>query len=394
MRVTGLTAAFLVARSGALLLRSSDQEVQIAHDGIPHFDDFRKTFGRSYEVGSAEYAMRKSIYEAKALAAIQQNSRQGALWTAGVSLLWDRTEQEFAAMRGWRRSARPGYDRQGSRSKSFLQAKGLKSLPENKTWASLQTFNHTPNQGACGSCWAIAASRVLEASAEIHTSNIRTFSAQQLVSCVPNPEKCGGDGGCRGATVELAYAWVMQHGLANNSEVPYWANESRCSVPQGSSLNLASSHSPITRGSGSTSFGMIGWEKLPENKYEPLMRALVENGPVAVSAAGRQWALYRGGIFDGCPQAVVIDHAVVLIAYGQMFEASTNKTIKFWTIQNSWGEFWGENGNIRLLRQDTEQQYCGINTEPQMGTGCEGGPPNVTVCGMCGILYDSVVPFF
>merc|ERR1719330_1548922 len=74
-------------------------------------------------------------------------------------------------------------------------------------------------------------------------------------------------------------------------------------------------------------FGMVGWKRLPENKYEPLMRALVERGPVAVSAAARYWALYKLGIFDRCPKAAVIDHAVVLIAYGSATE--TNVTTKF-----------------------------------------------------------------
>ena len=44
------------------------------------------------------------------------------------------------------------------------------------------------------------------------------------------------------------------------------------------------------------------------------------------------------GVFDGCKKNAVIDHAVVLIAYGK--DTSTGK--KFWTIQNSWGDYFGE----------------------------------------------------
>ena len=34
----------------------------------------------------------------------------------------------------------------------------------------------------------------------------------------------------------------------------------------------------------------------------------------------------------------------------------------------------GESGTIRLLRQDAEEAYCGIDRQPQVGTGCDGGP--------------------
>jgi len=394
-------AALNVAQSGALFMQGADRDQRLVLDeNVPHFDAFRKEFGRSYELGSTEYAMRKSIYEAKVFAAIQQNSQPGARWTARVNFLWDRTEAEFKELRGWHASSRPAYNMQGSGHSTLLQKGNATELPADKSWASLKTFNHTPNQGACGSCWAIAASRVLQAHTEFYTKVERSFSAQQLVSCVPNPDKCGGDGGCRGATVELAYAWVMDFGLADDAEVPYWGNNSHCTVPNSPPSVLAAhngskSKSPVVQSGvhhGAKAFGMTGWTKLPENEYHPLMRALVEHGPVAVSAAGRMWALYGTGIFDGCPAAVVIDHAVVLVAYGQVVE--NGATTKYWTLQNSWGSNWGEHGYIRMLRTDDEQKYCGINTEPHMGTGCKGGPPNVTVCGMCGILYDSVVPFF
>jgi len=258
------------------------------------------------------------------------------------------------------------------------------------SWEGLSTFRSVPNQGPCGSCWAIASSTVLQANAEIHTQKLRTFSAQQLVSCVPNPRECGGQGGCSGATVELAYEWVMNNSLATDSEVPYWANETACTAPATVALTAAKSPSSAA----TTAFGMTGWTRLPKNKYRPLLLALVEYGPVAVSAAGRAWALYEKGIFDGCKPDIVIDHAVVLIAFGTVVDKEANTTKKFWKVQNSWGSTWGENGTIRMLRTDDEDKYCGVNDHPELGTGCKGGPDKVDVCGMCGILFDSVVPFF
>merc|ERR1719223_855535 len=120
----------------------------------------------------------------------------------------------------------------------------------------------------------------------------------------------------------------------------------------------------------------------------PLMAALYEQGPVAVSAAANGWGSYESGIFTS--ESKTVDHAVTLIGYGEI----ENSDIKYWLIQNSWTGQWGEGGRIRLKRHDTDSTNCGVDTQPELGTGCKGGPKQVTVCGDCGVLYDSVVPHF
>ncbi len=37
---------------------------------------------------------------------------------------------------------------------------------------------------------------------------------QELVSCMSNPNSCGGTGGCSGATAELAFDYLQANGLA------------------------------------------------------------------------------------------------------------------------------------------------------------------------------------
>jgi cathepsin L len=261
-------------------------------------------------------------------------------------------------------------------------------LPQEKIWSGLAMARHIHNQGGCGSCWAIAASTVLEGHAEIHTGTVRTFSAQQIVACTPNPKHCGGDGGCQGATAELAMEYVLKHGCVDESHMPYVGEDSQCAMDDDTlGMSATGSESPAT--SGAASFGMVGWETLPPNKYEPLVRALAEEGPVAVSVAAGQWFDYESGVFDGCGKDAIIDHAVTAIGYGN------EDGHKYWVIQNSWGQDWGEEGHIRLLRHaDDDVDYCGMNTDPQKGVGCKGDTTPVPVCGMCGVLFDSVVPHF
>jgi cathepsin L len=355
----------------------------VSAQNVPSFSSFVQTYGRSYAKNSIEYSQRRALYEKRAADASSHNARENRLWTAGVNELWDWNPSEMTSLMGWVDAARPEHSVGGSRLQSiqrtgFLQSKVNLSLPEEKDWSHLKTLQYVKSQGGCGSCWALAAVTTLEANTEIHSTH-RTFSAQEIVNCVPNPQECGGQGGCRGATVELAVDWVLKQGAFEEYQAPYVGQDMMCHTPGDQALVAHQSKA-------GASFGMHGWETLPKNKYEPLLRSLAENGPTAVSVDATAWHMYSQGIFDGCLKDAIINHAVVAIGYGQ--DKQSGK--KFWNIQNSWGLQWGEKGHIRVLRRDDDEQQCGIDNKPEMGNGCKGGPKQVTVCGMCGILYDSV----
>ena len=70
-----------------------------------------------------------------------------------------------------------------------------------------------------GSCWAFAATAVLESHIVLSTGAQFYLSTQELVSCVPNPKECGGTGHCAGATAEIAYDFVANPG---NGIVQEW----------------------------------------------------------------------------------------------------------------------------------------------------------------------------
>jgi len=342
---------------------------------------------RSYQQGSAEFEERRALYLQRKADGELHNSAPERMWTAGVNKLWDWTESELKTLRGWDGSMTADGSKRSVRAHSnFLQQEG--ELPKEKMWTNLATGQHIRNQGDCGSCWAIAVSTVLEGHSEIYKGTPRTFSAQQIVECTPNKRHCGGDGGCKGATAELAMEFVLKHGCSETSDIPYTARDGACpsGSPTSSMAQLWTDDSAASA-NGGAAFGMTGWETLPKNEYEPLVRALAEKGPVAVSVAADAWFSYDAGIFNGCGKDAVIDHAVTAMGYGEQDGK------KYWLIQNSWGKDWGEAGHIRLERHDGGD-YCGMNNDPQKGVACEGETAAVPVCGMCGVLFDSVVPHF
>jgi cathepsin L len=389
------------SRWSAHALSSRKGSAKRSGTALLSFEAFVQLHNRAYVNGSAEHALRRDLYMRRKASAEAHNSNASRLWTAGVNEFWDWTEGERQTLRGWDGAARPA-GTSSSRSSSFTRVSSALSLltataflqrqrglPREKVWSGLSMARHVKNQGGCGSCWAIAAASVLEGHAEIHTGLKRTFSAQQIVACTPNPRHCGGDGGCQGATAELAMDWVMKHGCVEESQVPYLGKDSQCELPQGggSQTSMAEGMSE----EGAASFGMVGWETLPKNEYEPLIRALAEEGPVAVSVSAGKWFDYDSGVFNDCAKDAVIDHAVTAIGYGEDPESGS----KYWLIQNSWGQDWGEDGHIRLLRHHGYgDDYCGMNNDPQKGVGCKGETEPVPVCGMCGVLFDSVVPHF
>jgi cathepsin L len=98
-------------------------------------------------------------------------------------------------------------------------------------------------------------------------------------------------------------------------------------------------------------------------------------------------------VFTGCPKApryVIIDHAVQLVGYG----TDPQSKLDYWIVRNSWGGSWGEQGYIRMEKHSDGDmsKWCAKDNRPQDGSGCDGGPPEVTVCGSCGIWYDNSYP--
>merc|ERR1719491_1777752 len=96
----------------------------------------------------------------------------------------------------------------------------------------------------------------------------------------------------------LAMDWAWKNGVANATERPY---VSGTDGKEGKCHRMTSTVSAPSKGSGGQAFGMRGWDKLPENRYEPLLRAVVERGPVGVSVeSNNDWFSYSSGIFDSC----------------------------------------------------------------------------------------------
>ena len=193
-----------------------------------------------------------------------------------------------------------------------------------------------------------------------------------MAMCAPNPESCGGTGGCAGSTAELAFDYVASvRGMYQEYQQgydAYFGKNSACTLP-----------------SGTPKVAITGYVKLAENNYTELMNAVATQGPIAISVdAG--WGGYESGIYNAPLTNPDIDHAVVLVGYGE------ENGQKYWLVRNSWSPTWGEKGYIRIARSDKDESNCAMDVTPQDGTACAGDNTPVLVCGTSGILYDSAYP--
>lgn len=98
------------------------------------------------------------------------------------------------------------------------------------------------------------------------------------------------------------------------------------------------------------------YQDVPQDDQYALKQA-VANQPVsvAVEAGQRHFQFYSGGVFDAnCGDD--LDHGVLVVGYDESEEEGP-----YWIVKNSWGPFWGENGYIRIRRDDSHTEgLCGI----------------------------------
>jgi hypothetical protein len=106
-----------------------------------------------------------------------------------------------------------------------------------------------------------------------------------------------------------------------------------------------------------------------------LVRKTLDSGSnVLVCFTDHEVGLFFQGVFTGeC--GTDLDHGVLAVGYG------TEDGLDYWIVKNSWGDFWGESGYLRMQRnikddKNNEFGLCGINIEPSYAVKTSPNPPN------------------
>jgi cathepsin C len=212
------------------------------------------------------------------------------------------------------------------------------ALPDSLDWRDVEGKSYLEpvmDQGDCGSCYVVSTMRMLSS-----RNKIRLSEPDALPFSISFPLYCSEyNQGCDGGYAFLTSKWSEDVGLIPATCARY-ASSGSCSVScsqdeMGPKLRASGHHYVGGYYGGATA--------------SAIMQEL-QKGPVVVSLEPKSDLMYyQGGIYESTPDEVHqewerVDHAVLLVGYGE--EAGR----KYWILQNSWGDEWGEKGYFRMAR--------------------------------------------
>jgi len=197
-------------------------------------------------------------------------------------------------------------------------------------WSKKGVVGKVNNQGSCGGCWAFATAENLQSVTAINTGDLPAYSMQQLIDC----SSSYGNLGCGGGVVQWAFEYVIDNGIELYSTYPYTGKQGSCKYNASSIVSPTPLKSYVDINSGDCNALITG----------------IQQSPVAIAfdASGAAFQFYKGGVFSNC--GTTLTHAVLLTGY------TINDGKGYYTLENSWGTGWGEQGFFQLALGNT----CGI----------------------------------
>lgn len=235
-------------------------------------------------------------------------------------------------------------------------------LPDSFTWCDNDGVNyctmsrnqHIPQY--CGSCWAHGSVSALGDRIKI----ARKAKGIDINLSVQHILNCGGVGSCHGGSVVGPYEWI--HGISQSTGTgisyetsnPYLACSSESTegiCPHAdwtcTAENTARTCSTFIAGGGKCA-GLTQYPNATVAEYgsisgaDAMAKEIYARGPIACGIDAAPILKYTGGI-SSLPGENV-DHVISVVGWGS--DPATKK--QYWIVRNSWGEFWGEMGYIRV----------------------------------------------
>lgn len=243
--------------------------------------------------------------------------------------------------------------------------------PASVDWRDHGAVTSVKDQGPIGACFAFSAIGVIEAQLAITGRPIQDLSAEQLIECDANFDPVLGHGDCGefGGWPYLAFEYYMKvGGVFSDKDFPYWHQGMMPCMPTGYNKTTCGNHNDLYCNASDTvgqrpgglcfqksgfAASLKGWNAISSDETE-MAAAVAASGPVSVALNAQTLQFYKKGVYKPMfcnPKA--LDHAVLVVGYG------TDAGSDYWTVKNSWGAKWGEDGFFRILRG---KGTCGINT--------------------------------
>ena len=301
------------------------------------WEKFKVVHSKSYH-SIEEETYRRTVFKKNALVVEEHNKEYNLgkkSYSLGINQFADLEHWEYMQHHGYLFKKTVNRTREGSR---YLTPSNV-ALPDSVDWRTKGYVTPVKNQGQCGSCWSFSATGSLEGQHFKKSGKLLSLSEQQLVDCSGDY----GDEGCNGGLMDDAFKYIKDvGGLETESDYPYKAKERKCKFDKSEAVATCTGFTDVTSGSETD-----------------LQSAVATVGPVsiAIDASHQSFQLYHSGVYDEpkC-SSEQLDHGLLVVGYGTDSDSGKD----YWLVKNSWAETWGDDGYIKMSRNNDNQ--CGIAT--------------------------------
>eukprot|EP00929_Paragymnodinium_shiwhaense_P022945 TRINITY_DN144_c0_g1_i17.p1 TRINITY_DN144_c0_g1~~TRINITY_DN144_c0_g1_i17.p1 ORF type:complete len:392 (-),score=101.88 TRINITY_DN144_c0_g1_i17:268-1443(-) len=244
-----------------------------------------------------------------------------------------------------------------SHDKILLSPQGMPSdfswcNKDGKNYCTMSRNQHIPQY--CGSCWAHGAISALGDRIKI----ARNAEGIDINLAVQHLLNCGGVGSCHGGSVDGPYQWLLEisktgAGISYETANPYIACTSDST--EGWCQHVDTSCKPLNVARTCGSFAAEGGPCTGLSQYpnatisdygsisgkDAMMKEIFARGPISCGIDAAPLLNYESGIISDEGESV--DHVISVTGWGTDPEKGF-----YWQVRNSWGEFWGEMGYVRV----------------------------------------------
>lgn len=298
---------------------------QGADDVLQLYEEFKKEYGKSF-IGDEDHR-RFEIFKQNLERAKVYEQAEGETATYGVTQFFDLTPEEFREI-----YATSMYDNKTFDSSELIQLETVGTLPDQFDWREYHAVGPVRNQGRCGDSWAFSAIGNIEGQWFMKIRRLLSLSQQELLDCDTINHGCGG-----GSPINAFEAVKQLGGLELADDYPYLGFQEQCELDH---------RKLVVQVNGSI--------VIPKDENQ-IAEYLYKHGPLSVGINVSPLQYYTSGILhpstSNC-DPVELDYSVLAVGFGN------EQGVPYWTLKNSWGVKWGEQGYFRLYRGNGT---CGIN---------------------------------
>lgn len=207
-------------------------------------------------------------------------------------------------------------------------------IPDEFDWRDEKIVSRVGDQGFCGSCYAFSALHSIESQLRIHKNLNVELSTQEILDCAVEH----GTMNCQGGYSEGVWSYInYMGGISLEKDYPYTGVVGQCKR----ALNY---------------FNVFieGEYSFVDGNEEDLKAALFLHGPIAIlfDHLHHSFFQYASGIYyePDCIEINEFSHGALLIGYG------SENGVDYWTVKNSFGRKWGEEGFFKIARN--KDNHC------------------------------------